>query len=50
MLMSNGCASSETEVSPSASRARIALRVGSASAENVVLSLSVGMELNRSVK
>src|SRR5690606_10875470 len=34
-LMSNGVASSETEASPSANRARMARRVGSASAANV---------------
>src|ERR1700722_10333804 len=36
--ISNGSASSVTDVSPSASRARMARRVGSASAENVALS------------
>ena len=40
MLISNGSANSETEVSPDASRARIARRVGSASAEKVALSWS----------
>ena len=40
---------SVTEVSPSANRARIARRVGSASAEKVALSESVCI-LNRSVK
>src|SRR5690242_16193311 len=39
-LMENGSASSETVASPSASRARIALLVGSASAEKITLSLS----------
>src|SRR5207244_11958687 len=34
-LMANGCASSATDASPEASRARIARRVGSASAANV---------------
>ena len=38
MLISNGAASSVTEASPVASRARIARRVGSASAANVALS------------
>ena len=38
MLISNGSASSVTEHSPEASLARIARRVGSASAANVVLS------------
>ena len=49
MLMANGSASSVTEVSPSARRARIARRVGSARAEKVALSGSVGI-VNRSVK
>src|SRR5947208_3275211 len=39
-LMENGAASSETVASPSARRARIALLVGSASAEKIPLSLS----------
>ena len=43
MLISNGSASSVTEHSPDASRARIARRVGSASAAKVVLSWSVAM-------
>ena len=43
MLIANGSASSVTEHSPDASRARIARRVGSARAANVVLSVSVGM-------
>ena len=43
MLMSKGSASSVTDVSPSASRARMARRVGSASAENVALSGSGDM-------
>src|SRR3990172_11514679 len=37
MLISNGAASSVTGASPFTSRARIARRVGSASAENVAL-------------
>jgi hypothetical protein len=45
MLISNGEASSVTEVSPSASRARIARRVGSASAENVELIWSFTLQL-----
>ena len=49
MLISNGAASSVTEVSPSASRARIARRVGSASAEKVALRASSGIVMNRSV-
>jgi hypothetical protein len=36
-LMSNGQANSVTDASPTVNRARIARRVGSASAENVVL-------------
>src|SRR5258708_1499911 len=36
-LMSNGLANSVTDASPTVNRARIARRVGSASAENVVL-------------
>jgi hypothetical protein len=39
--MSNGLASSVTEASPEARRARIARLVGSAMAANVALSLSV---------
>src|ERR1039458_9186600 len=40
MLIANGSASCVTEASPEISRANIARRVGSASAENVVLSRS----------
>ena len=40
-VMSKGAASSPTVASPSASRARIARRVGSASAENVALNASI---------
>ena len=46
MLISKGSASSVTDVSPSASRARIARRVGSASAENVALSGSGDMGMS----
>src|SRR5487761_956355 len=42
-LMSNGSASAVTDASPSASRARIARRVGSASAANVVLRRSAAI-------
>jgi hypothetical protein len=41
--MANGSASSFTEHSPCASRAKIARRVGSAKAENVLLRASVGV-------
>jgi len=49
-LMAKGSASSVTEVSPSASRARMARRVGSARAEKVTLRGSVGIVQNLSVK
>ena len=49
-LISNGSASSVTDVSPSASRARMARRVGSASAAKVVLRRSVDIAVNRVVK
>ena len=42
MLIANGAASSVTDASPYASRARIALRVGSASAAKTWLNASVG--------
>jgi len=42
-LMANGSASSVTDVSPNASRARMARRVGSARAAKVVLRRSVGI-------
>jgi hypothetical protein len=40
-LIANGSAISFTEVSPKAKRAKIARRVGSASAANVLLKLSI---------
>jgi hypothetical protein len=48
-VMSNGSASSPTVASPSARRSRMARRVGSARAANVVLSESCDMILNHSV-
>src|SRR5271155_5068762 len=45
-LMANGFASSVTEVSPRARRAKMARRVGSASAEKAVLSDNLTIRLN----
>ena len=48
-LMENGSASSVTVASPSASRARIARRVGSASAAKIMLSRSTAIAFNLAV-
>ena len=45
-LMAKGLASSVTEVSPSANRARMARRVGSERAENAVSRLNLTIRLN----
>jgi hypothetical protein len=49
-LIANGAASSLTVAGPAESRARIARRVGSARAENVVLRGSAAIVKNRSVR